>query len=335
MKYIFLIGTICSSFLFSSCFEEDERISPQIPGEEIQVSLESSIYENQIYFDLGSEAVKAIHPNDSWVLAFGSEKEDWQVKINSGAYYAVHATGKFDFDEVIPVTAADKYHFDATSGNPDSCSFAHWLNRDKSPWEPTGEIFLIGKFDGIKYSPMWRIRIDSVNDSSFQVSFGKMNGEIKSAVVRKDPKRSLVHVNPDPEFEQVEIEPPKTDWDILFSQYGTILFTDEGEPTPYFVRGTLQNPYKHRIALDTLVSFDSLNFFKAIDHFYSAKLDAIGHDWKEPVINFENNTAIYQVRKDSTWIINDNEGYYFKFRFVSYYNKTGEKGYPGFEYLKL
>lgn len=335
-KHIFFfIAGLFAVIMFQSCFEEDDRVPPKVKGEQTEVSLENSIYDNQIYFDLGSNQVRAVHPNNSWLLAFGTGPEDWFVNINSAGYYGVAPTGKFDFGGVVPLTKPGLYKFDASSGNPDSCSFAGWLDREALPWKPTGEIFLIGKFDGIKYVPEWKLRIDSFDDTSFHISYAKMKGEVFSQTVRKDPDRNLVHVNLKPQFSQFIIEPPKTDWDLLFSQYGTILFTDEGVPTPYFVRGALQNPFKHRIAMDAIVPFDSIDFFQALEMEFSNRLDVIGHDWKEPLINFETNTATYQVRKDSTFIVNDNEGFYYKLRFVNYYSKTGEKGFPGFVYLKL
>ena len=332
---VILISGLIIAIILQSCFEEDERVPAKIKGEETEISLENSIYDNQIYFDLGSEEIRAIHPNSSWTLAFGAGPDDWHVNINSADFYGVAPTGKFDFQDVVPITNPEMYTFDASSGNPDSCSFAGWLNRESLPWQPTGEIFLISEYDGIKYIPEWALRIDSYDNLVFNISYCKMKGEVFTKTVIKDSDRNLVHVNLEPQFTQVIIEPPKTDWDLLFSQYGTILFTDEGVPTPYFVRGALQNLFNHKTALEAKIPFDSIDVFQALDMDFNKKLDAIGHDWKEPLIDFESNTAVYQVRKDSTWIINDNEGYYYKLRFVNYYNKTGEKGFPGFEYLKL
>ncbi len=204
------------------------------------------------------------------------------------------------------------------------------------PAQPTGEIFLIGQYDGIKYTPIWKVRIDSVSSTAFSVTCAGMKGQPVSSVVTKDPSFSFIHTAIQGDsLHVVDIEPPKTDWDLLFTQYGTILYTDNGIPTPYFVRGVLLNPYKVNAALDFSVPFDSIDWDAAQKFHYSDKRNAIGYDWKDVIIDFESNSAEYFVRKDSSWVIQDTEGRYFKMHFLNYYNSLHQVGYPEFEYLEL
>jgi len=324
------------SLFCQSCFKGDERIPPQVPGEETNVKLENTIYENQIYFDFSTGDVKSVIPNDQWVMAFDASPEGWQVNINSANLYAVAPTGKVDFTEVTPLTSASLYYFDAIDGNPDSCAFNEWLNRENIPWTPTGEIFLIGQYDGIRYNPKWMVRIDDYNETTFTFTFSGMSAEPETHTIAKDDVYNFVYVNLSGDsLKTVMAEPPKTDWDLLFSQYGTILYTDEGVPTPYYVRGILLNPYHVEAALSDSVPFDSIFYDQAVNFDYSQKRNKIGYDWKDVRIDFEANTAVYYVKKDSTWLIRDTEGLYYKLRFLNYYNPSGEVGYPEFEYLEL
>ncbi len=319
-----------------SCFKGDDRIAPHVPGDETLISIKNSVYDNQLYFDFSTAQFTAEHPNDSWVLALDASPEGWEVNINSGNLLAVAPTGKYEFNDVLSITKSSAYHFDASDGNPDSSAFSGWIDREMIPWQHTGEIFLVGQYDGIRYNPLWKIRIDSVNDKCYTVTWSGLNSDPVTTTVEKDASVNFVHVTIDDSLYSVNIEPPKTDWDILFSQYGTILYTDTGEPTPYFVRGVLLNPYKLQGALvpDNL-TFDSLRYENIDQLTFTDRKDLIGYDWKDPVIDFQANTVIYYVRLDTTYVIHDNQDMYFKLRFVNFYNEEGLIGYPEFEFLQL
>jgi hypothetical protein len=319
----------------TSCFPEDEKVAPHIPGEGQEFMLESSVYDNQIYFDFNTGTVLSESPNDAWTMAFGAGPDDWQVRINSGGLYAVHPSGFYSFDEAVSVTTASLYHFDASDGDSDSSAFSSWLNRTGEEPVPTNEIFLVGIFDGIKYTPQWKIRIDSVNTSAFYISYSGMSGSVQSFEVQKDYSRNFVHLKMDVTPQLVQIEPPKTDWDLLFSQYGTIITDDEGTPTPYFVRGVLINPYQVEVSSDTTQNFEDIVYNDFENYSFFDTQDYIGYEWKDVEIDLENNTAVYIVRTDISWLIKASSGYFVKMRFVNFYNNLGVKGYPGFEYVKL
>ena len=64
---------------------------------------------------------------------------------------------------------------------------------------------------------------------------------------------------------------------------------------------------------------------------YYGALDAIGYDWK--FYNFT--SGVYTIRPNLNYIVHGVSGFYFKLRFVGFYNKDGLKGYPVIEYQKL
>ncbi|HYW94533.1 MAG TPA: HmuY family protein [Bacteroidales bacterium] len=342
MKNVLILLTLFSfAIIFQGCFEKDEKVPPQVPGDASDVALQNSIYDYQVYFDFGTNEIRAVHLNNSWVLAFDASADGWDISVNSGNLYGVAPTGVDDFDSVTALTSAELYRFDAADGNPDSSAFSNWIDRSVVPWKPTGEIFLVGQYDGIKYSPVWKIRIDSMTEKSYKVTYSGMESKPSTAVINKNYNMNFVHVTFDGDsLKPVNIEPPKTDWDILFSQYGTILYTDDGLPTPYFVRGVLLNPFNVQAALVDNQPFDSIDYDIAQALRYSEKRDLIGHDWKYPVIDFDANTAVYYIRKDSSWIVKDTDGLYYKMHFLSYYSYGSdttdvEKGYPEFVFQEL
>ena len=60
-------------------------------------------------------------------------------------------------------------------------------------------------------------------------------------------------------------------------------------------------------------------------------LDEIGYDWK--IFDFENGKYIIDVQR--VFIVKSTEGFYYKLRFIDFYNQDGLKGYPKFEFQKL
>jgi len=89
------------------------------------------------------------------------------------------------------------------------------------------------------------------------------------------------------------------------------------------------------VAQDTLYDFSSINLDIAQALFYSQALDEIGYDWKDVVGDVSSGNVTYVIVEGLNYVVLDAEGYYYKLRFISYYNQSGEKGIPTFEYQRL
>ena len=85
------------------------------------------------------------------------------------------------------------------------------------------------------------------------------------------------------------------------------------------------------VAKDTLNDFSTITFDMARQMIYSSNLDAIGYDWK--YYNFE--AGSYTVTPGITYVIRNRTGFYYKLRFIGFYNDVGQKGYPSIEYQQL
>jgi len=335
IKYRILFVLTAVSFLLSACFKEDEPIYPPPPGEETVYTFEKSIYDFHSYFDFSSDTTTAISVNDTWQVEFGTAADSWEIRVNSSAYYQVYPTGDTAFYGIPSVTDAQKYIFDMSNGNPDSSAFSSWLDRTVNPALPTREVFLIGQYDGIKVKPKWKLRIESVNDTSFiftQASFP--SGPSVTVSLPKEKSVSYLQYNLASQS-LVKNEPVLTEWDLLFTQYGTILYDNTGVPTPYFVRGILLNPYQVEASLDTLHAFEEITYDLIKDYPFSHVRDVIGHEWKDVKVDQVSNTAEYFVNTKLNWLIKDTEGFIYKMRFIEFYNSLAEVGYTTIEYQRL
>ena len=64
---------------------------------------------------------------------------------------------------------------------------------------------------------------------------------------------------------------------------------------------------------------------------FTTRSDVIGYDWK--YYNFDD--AVYTIVPEMNYVIRDRDGFYYKLRFVDFYNDQGVKGYPKFEFARL
>lgn len=100
---------------------------------------------------------------------------------------------------------------------------------------------------------------------------------------------------------------------------------------PYSVVGCLTNTFNTLSIEVSDKTFEEINLEYAESLTLSNDRDVIGYDWKE--FNFDSNT--YEVNSEKVYIVRDNEGYFYKLRFIDFYDDLGEKGTPTFEFQRL
>lgn len=324
-----------SAIFLNGCFKEDDRYFPPPPGDARVFTFQQSIYDHHSYFDFSADSVTLVVPNDTWQIEFGTSPKSGEIRVNSSSYYQVYPTGDTTFNPVTVVTDPVKYIFDTSGGHPDSCAFSSWIDRSILPGIPTRQVFLVGQYDGIKVNPRWKIRIDRETDSSFVFTWSSMpKGETQVTTLLKDPTVNYLQFD----FYSgapLKNEPPSDQYDVLFTQYGTILYDNAGVATPYFVRGILLNPSGVEASSDSIHNFSDITWEMVNDYPFSAVRDVIGHEWKDVKVDPDNNTAEYFVNTTLTWIIKDTEGFLYKMRFLEFYNSEAEPGYTTIEYQRL
>ena len=131
---------------------------------------------------------------------------------------------------------------------------------------------------------------------------------------------------------QVEMEPLTDTWDLLFTQYTTLLYTNDGLPYPYLVTGVLSNYGNLQMAVDSSLTYENIDLSFAKTKTYSIAKDFIGYDWKDVQGDVNTGNVYYEIVEGRTYLIRNREGLYFKLRFINFYSDEGEKGYPTFQY---
>jgi hypothetical protein len=343
MKIRNLVAFILIHLLLTACFKEDEKVIPHDPGDveldSVRVALNDRYY-YQVYYDLGRKEIVKTNLKADWDLGFECNPGGFKIILNSANFMVAANTGQTDFNALIDTTGYTWY-FDASSGNPDTTAFGDWIDFTglDSVKIYSNEIYVIdrgydadGNLRGFR-----KIVFQEVTDSTFSFRYANLDGSDENTfTITKDPAVNYMCFSFDDGGEQLNLEPPKDLWDLVFTQYTTLLYTNEGDPYPYLLTGVLSNPAGVEVAQDTLYDFASINLEIAGSLIYSDAPDEIGYDWKDVVGDVTSGSVTYVIREGLHYVVRDPEGFYFKLRFFSFYNiQNGDKGVPTFEYQRL
>jgi hypothetical protein len=324
--YLFLL------FALASCFEEDEMVLPHDPGDlTVGVVELTETYQYQVFYDFETNSAVKQNLISEWDLGFETSDSGWHVILNTSKMMLAGNSGKTDFNSV-KSSSGLAMNYDQSNGNLDSTAIGNWYKLTEGNPVSLGFVYVVdrGTDENGEVLGEKKVTFNFQDKNTTVVRFANLDGsDEKTMVVAKDTSVNFVCLS----FEKgiVDIEPDKNSWDLQFGKYSTLLFTDVGDPYPYLVTGVLLNPYKTVAALDTINKFDEVSFDIAENQSFVNQKDIIGYEWKD--YDFDN--GMYEVNPEKVYILKNRVGYYYKLRFIDYYNSTGEKGFPTFEFLRL
>lgn len=333
MKIRHILPILFAALFLTACFEEDQRVTPHEPGDELTVLLKYNIYDTMQYFDCSSNQVVQEFGNKEWNLGFETAKKGWQILLNSAPNYYISHTGSNDFDALTSTPDGYEWIFDKSNGDRDSTAIDKWVSFTETDTTYSNEVILLGRYDGINYSAVKKFVFTYVDEDKYEFRFANMDGsEDVNFSIEKDTTVQYIYFSI-ADGGSVVPQVAKTDWDLNFCQYSTMLYDDNGTPTPYSVRGVLINPFGVEVAVDTSMTFAEITLPDIENLHYSRQIDVIGHEWK----SFEGDVtkSDYVVNSNINYFIHDFAGFYYKLRFTKYDNNEGKKGYPVFEYQQL
>jgi hypothetical protein len=223
-------------------------------------------------------------------------------------------------------------NFDPSHGILDSTAIGIWYTKQEDLPISNKMVYVIDRGTDEDYNLVGdkKVVFGFEDEDTYTIRFANLDGTAEQTIsIPKDTTVNFVCFS----FENgvVQIEPDKNSWDLQFGKYSTLLFTDVGDPYPYLVTGVLINPFKTVAGRDSIHLFEEISYEIAENQILVDQKDIIGYEWKD--YDFDN--AMYQVDPEKIYVLKNRIGFYYKMRFVDYYNSTGEKGYPTFEFLRL
>ncbi len=321
MKYYFLI---VASVLFFSCEKKELPVKKYDRGNVItaQVAMEPN-YKNQIWYRLSDNQIIKTNLRTDWDIAFESSATGYHIILNGANAVKVYKTNFTQLNQVNDTTGlAIKGQADMPSGNLDSTAFGNW------PMNNTVYIINRGYNEAGQLLGFYKMKMVSQTTTNYTFEYGDIFGsQTFQATVNKNEENNFNAFSFTTNA-QINIEPKKTEYDLCFTQY-TYLFH---EPLQYYqVTGVLNNRYNTRIAKISNKPFSEITINDTLGKTFGNNRDVIGYDWK----TFNLNNNLFTVDVTRCYIINDSKGFYYKLHFIDFYNTSGLKGFPKFEFIKL
>jgi len=326
IPYIFLVMTV------TSCFKEDKPLPPfEMQTTTIEMG---QYYRYQSYFNLVSNEVVSSNDRNLWDLGFECGDSSWHVILNTSTFSLIANSGKTDFSQPIDTTGF-AWRYDKSDGDPDSTAVGNWFEMEGPDTLYPGYVYVMNRgYDHVgNLRGLRKIALTHVDSTSYSFRFSDMNGDnYNEFTVYKKQGIKFTMFSFTDGGQQVDFEPTADSWDLFFTQYTTLLFTNEGDPYPYLVTGVLSNYGRIGMALDTLRAYQDIDQAYARTYEFSYARDFIGYDWKELVGDVNTGDIHYEIVPGRNYLIRTSQGLFFKLRFINFYSGTGEKGFPSFQY---
>lgn len=310
--------------IFSSC-EKKELPAPEYDRGDVQtmqVSMTNN-YKNQVWVSLSENKIVSTNLKTDWDLAFENSASGYHVLMNTGLSSRIYKTNQSQLQNVTDTVGLGINGIvDTPTGNIDSTAIGNWQTDNR--------VYMIdrGYSETGQHLGYYKLKMMSVTASQFTFEYAPIFGtQTYTGTVLKniDYNFTMYSFNT---HQQILIEPLKVNYDLCFTQF-THVFVN---PLHYYlVSGALINPTGIRVVIVKDRSFAEIDIHDTLGRSFSKFVNSIGYDWK----TFDLNNNIYTVNPSLCYIIQDNKGFYYKLHFVDFYNSSGIKGYPSFEYKKL
>lgn len=325
----------------AGCLPQDSIIElPEYrPGETKVNFMDESIYSHVAYFDLSADTFVSVHPKILWDLSFENSPNGWHVILNSSKRMYAANTGTKDFAAYTNLSGSEVWRWDNSGGYLDSTALVNWVKISATDTLSHDSVYVLNlgvDEEGIQQGYK-KIQFLGIKNGVYSFRFGDVADNSGTVYhLAKDGNSAYRMFSLAASGAELNIEPPKKSWDLLFAQYTTILYTNEGDPVPYFVQGvSINRTGGVEVAIDTSLKFNAVKIENVSALDFTDRKDIIGHEWKTVKVNIETMQAVYTVDTTKVFIVKDVDGWYYKFRFLSYVNQLNEKGFTTFEFQRL
>ena len=324
MRIRYNILFLVVALVFNSCLEEESPVERLMPGpvETVQVEMEFP-YRLQVYYDCNTNTILKSNSRFDWDISFESSSEGYHVLANTAKSVFVAILDSDNIEEEVSVSDLD-WKWDVESGHLDSTVMKDW--RGEHPvYVLDLQYDLMGRHLGYK-----KIKLLAVSEESYRLQSANLDGSsLIEHLVEKEENLNFVHFTFSNGGERLLLEPMKDDWDLLFSNH---YHKFSNLPLPFVLTQVLINKENGVLVAENSDSnFEELELRDTANYSFTNDWDEIGYDWK--VRNNQDNS--FAIDTDKSFLVKDTEGFFFKLRFVDFYNDNGEKGYPKFEIQKL
>lgn len=318
-----LLVLVSIAFLWTSCELEEIPIDPYDRGDKTEKQVEMGAnYLDQIWYDIGTNTVVSTNDKYAWDLAFDAHDTAHAIYLNGAIAMKAVVLETTDIQaDVNPFELF--FRPDISTGIPDSVRL-----KDLAI---SGKVAVIDRGVDVSGEELGHLKLQvkmADNNESYEVQYLDLENKwLRTLIIQKEAGYNRSYLSFDM-VQQVTIEPPKDEYDLVFTQYTYQFY----EPfLAYLVTGVLLNPSQTVVAVDKEKDFDGITAEDLASYDFTQYWDAIGYNWKY----FDLEASTYLVFPEINYIIKDGEGFYYKLHFTDFYSEDGDRGYPKFEFQRI
>lgn len=308
--------------VFGSCRKKEKPIEKHAIGDVIQVQVDlKKDYRYQIYYSIEKNEIISQELRTDWDLKLSNSEANHYIMLNSSNAMAIDDLDLEKFKQKVLVNNRE-WKYDASSGDLDSTAFGEWWKEN-----PSFVLDLGYNYEGDRRG--YKQIHFTLEGDTYVIQWTTIDGDsLKTMKVKKDPVSDWTYLSLLGDGNVIQTIPDQSQWDILFTQY-THIFQEPYQP--YQVTGAIINSNKVKVAIDKDRTFSEINLDLAESYTFSDQLDIIGYNWKF----YDIKNSSYTIFDHYNYILKMSNGKFFKLHFTDFYDESGEKGSPNFEFQEL
>jgi HmuY protein len=322
-----LVGslTVAAFFIafFTSCIKDENAVKPHEIGNVTTRTIQMSPdYTYQIFYNLEKDSVISQNERFEWDIAFQTNPtEGGGIQVNQSKFMSAWVSDEATLTQSSDTFGLHKRMTVDCTNVIDTPAIGRLLEQKANIIFVDLGYDRFGELLGVR-----KMQIEKISDKILKINHSDIKGKnIQSATITLDENYNAVFFSFN-KNKTIKVEPPKKDWDLVFTQYVHKFYNPY---QPYLVTGVLLNNYNTIAAKDSTLAFQNIDHALAQNFKMFNKTDIIGYDWKSYINNF------YSIRSHVNYIIRDSKGYFYKLHFIDFYDSRGNKGSPKFEFQKL
>ncbi len=322
MRRLLLISTAVSLMVSVISCSKDNNTAPVSKADTVTISMGSG-YQNDVYYSL-SNGVVAEAPSSEWDIAFFTDIRSSSIRTNGAKGIKVYTYPDGDttaWNEPLTVDSAmlDNYLYNSdtswTTGAFDKNELGYpdygWGVYNQVNHDVVGDSLYIIQLADQSFRKLWIERKNSVNNI-YYFKFANLDGsnetevtlDCNNYITKNFAYYSIANKK------EVDHEPAKTDWDLVFTKYTASISMGPGGVVPYTVTGVLSNT---NTSVAKIEGTPASNADYAGANFKS-EINTIGYDWKS--INME--TYQYSIQDSVTYFVKTQSDDIYKLNFTDF-----------------
>jgi len=297
---------------------------------------------NGFYIDLSNNKATAVN-RTSWDFGFYAGSQ-FRVILNNTTSASAKALDKTDLKTVV---AADTVPAsDWTVGAYDAKEWAllddvtgditKTVIAEVSATDADNKVYIVNRGTGgsIPARPWLKIRVLRKSDG-YTLQYARITDtDFKTIDIAKDSQYNFVYVSVDGNSaSKVDVEPPKSEWDIKWGYQLSQTALAPGVMIPYassdFVTINYLAGVEAAEVLTTTVSYDAFAESNIAGAEFKKTYDVIGTNWRTA----SPTAGASGVKTDRFYVVKDAAGNVYKLKFIRFHaDDGGTRGKPEFEY---